>query len=289
MLAPRFITIGDNCLDVYLAQSNYAVGGNALNVGADWREAGIDAQYIGAVGTDQAAELILTGISQAGLDPQNIVRLPGKTGVTFIRLDKGDRQLLFEEFGVGLDLTIGDEQLAQIAQADWVHVVGTNPNARITPRLVQAGARVSVDLSTYHNLHDLNGVTVAFASIDSAGHDSAASLARDILAAGAEIAVIMRGEHGSLLLSETVSVTTPAETILAVDTCGAGDSYIAAFVAAYWQGKPLVECMAVATDKAAQTCTYLGGWLQRMAATPAWLTQYAVDRGVSPLTAEGEK
>lgn len=268
-----FFTIGDNCLDVYVAQGYYAVGGNAFNVAANWVLHGLRPRYLGAVGDDRAAALLLDGVREARLDPEDVRRLPGLTGVTFIRLQDGDRQLLHEEFGVGLDLTLSDEEIRAAAAGSWAHVQGTSPDALIVPRLVQAGARVSVDLSTYHDTSDLDGVAVAFASVDDPG--AAHPLAERILEAGAQLAVVMCGAQGSFAFDRWSAHTRPAEDIVPVDTCGAGDSYIAGFTAAYAGGAAILESMAAATTAAAATCLHFGAWQQSLPPIPPWLQEQA--------------
>jgi fructoselysine 6-kinase len=57
-----------------------------------------------------------------------------------------------------------------------------------------------------------------------------------------------------------------------VDTCGAGDSFIATFLAAYQvDRKPAAEALRAATAAAAQTCLYVGGFPQQPRRIPDWL------------------
>jgi fructoselysine 6-kinase len=64
-----------------------------------------------------------------------------------------------------------------------------------------------------------------------------------------------------------------AAAILPVDTCGAGDSYIAAFIAAHVEGATIPAALAAGTRSATQTCLHLGGFRQRTAPIPAWLAE----------------
>jgi fructoselysine 6-kinase len=65
--SPMLVAVGDNCLDVFLNKDLLTVGGNALNVAAQWRRNGWPARYFGAVGTDREAEVVLAEIAAVGL------------------------------------------------------------------------------------------------------------------------------------------------------------------------------------------------------------------------------
>ena len=62
-----------------------------------------------------------------------------------------------------------------------------------------------------------------------------------------------------------------------VDTCGAGDSFIATFLAAFQiDRKPAAEALRAATAAASQTCLYVGGFRQQPRRIPEWLlSKYA--------------
>jgi len=48
-----------------------------------------------------------------------------------------------------------------------------------------------------------------------------------------------------------------------VDTTGAGDSFIAGFLAAFLGRAPLQRCLEAGRDHASRTCTHVGGFPQR--------------------------
>lgn len=270
------IAIGDNCLDVYVEQDRVTVGGSALNVAAQWRAAGRGARYLGAVGTDAAAEIVRGAAVEAGLRPEEITPLPGRTGVTLIRLRDRDREFLHEDLGVGPSWD-PPGLVAATAGSAWCHVTGTAPQAAIPRQLVEAGRRVSVDLLGRPNgdQGSLAGVEIAFTSCDGDAAEARAA-AGALVAAGAAVGVVMRGADGSLALHSGEFFDTRAERITPVDTCGAGDSFIAAFVAAHLEGAGIADALGAATRSATRTCLHLGGFPQRVLPVPGWLAeQYA--------------
>lgn len=267
----RFVSLGDNCLDVYLEQDRVTVGGSALNVAAQWRAAGLDSAYVGAVGKDRPADLVRRGVQIAGLDPLHLRALDGRTGVTKIRLVAQEREFVAEDLGVGVDWA-GEGIEADTAHAAWCHVTGTSPAAAIPRRLVQSGRRVSVDLLGRPNggQGSLEGVEIAFTSSDGTRAEAEAD-ARGLIDAGAHLAVVMRGSQGSLAIVDGTVHAVSADAITPVDTCGAGDSFIAAFIAAHASGSDPASTLTAATHAATATCLHLGGFPQEAIPIPDWL------------------
>jgi len=271
------VAVGDNCLDVYLTKDVMTVGGNALNVAAHWREAGWPARYFGAVGQDVEATVMLDEIEKAGLSPDDVETRPGQTAVTLLREKAGDRKFLLEDLGVGRDYMPADQHYRAIAAADWVHL-GTNSNPDLVRRLVADGVRFSVDISTAHASLPLRGVPMVFASGPDDPNESVVPLAERLHSAGAVQVVVTCGSRGAFFREVDGTLRhAPATPIAVVDTCGAGDSFIATFLAAYEPGKkPAAQALREATAAASQTCLYVGGFPQQPRRIPEWLlTKYA--------------
>ncbi|NDV18101.1 carbohydrate kinase [Pseudodesulfovibrio sp. JC047] len=69
-----------------------------------------------------------------------------------------------------------------------------------------------------------------------------------------KLAVLTRGEKGSLLLSHTSFSDLPGESVPIKDTIGAGDAFTAALALAYLNGQSLDEINRYATMVAAYVC-----------------------------------
>jgi fructoselysine 6-kinase len=265
------LAIGDNCLDVYLSKGCLTVGGNALNVAAHWRQAGLASRYFGAVGPDPEGRAILDGVALAGLDPGDVEVHLGDTAVTLLRDWMGDRTFLLEAFGVGENFLPSASADAAIAAAPWVHL-GTNANAALVRRLVEESTPFSVDVSTTHLALPLQGVPLVFASGPGDPDVPIAPLIAALRSAGASRVVVTCGSRGAFFEDGSGPVHAPAAPVTVVDTCGAGDSFIATFIAGYCvDGIAPAEALARAAIAAASTCTYLGGFPQTPRPIPASL------------------
>ncbi|MGE4251184.1 MAG: PfkB family carbohydrate kinase [Parvibaculaceae bacterium] len=262
----RIAAVGDNCIDHYLPPvDRRLVGGNAVNVAVNLVRLGYEAAYFGAVGDD--AEGVRTrnvldriGVDLAGL---RIIR-PGRTSHTVIATDAdGDRHFVAEDFGVCRGYRPDDRDLARLATMRHVHI-GWLDDEGVTKRtLAAAGVSVSQDLSVNAESRNIapDGLVIAFVSCD--GDDvEARSVLDRTLALGARLAVIMRGHRGSLAGASGDVFTGAALATRVRDTTGAGDSFIAGFLAARMEGKPVAECLACGHAAAAQACRIFGGFEQ---------------------------
>ncbi len=268
---PRLIAVGDNCLDVYIDKNTMAVGGNALNVAVQWHRAGRNARYFGAVGDDAEAEILLDEVARAGLPVKDVERRAGKTAVTLLRETNGDRHFLLEDLGVGHGYLPSDERFTALAGADWVHL-GTHSNPELLRRLATNQIPFSVDVSTRHLDLELRGVRLVFASGPEDTARPVAPLLEALLAAGAQRAVVTCGERGAFYGDGTAFHAVPAHRVPVLDTCGAGDSFIARFIDAFCiDGHAPLDAMTAATRAAADTCQHKGGFPQELRAAPDWI------------------
>jgi fructoselysine 6-kinase len=242
-------------------------------VAVSWLRRGVEARYIGAVGTDEAGPLVVEMAAAMGLAAGDFNVVDGATGVTLIRLDGGNRRFLYEEFGVSAKWVIDPASASDLASCDWVHLAGPCATGVPLELLREARARISVDLSTDHNVPRLTGVEVAFASWTEGLTYGADALAVRLLDAGARVAVVTCGAAGSVARGHGRGAVASAEAtpITPVDTTGAGDSFIASFVCDYIAGRTLQAALNAATVAATSTCTHVGGIDQRPREVPEWL------------------
>jgi fructoselysine 6-kinase len=283
----RLTAVGDNCLDVYLTYDRLTVGGNALNVAAQWHRNGWDARYFGAVGNDPEGDIVLDEIAAAGLSVSDIEGRLGSTGVTLLSHESGDRSFLLEDLGVGERFEPADAAYAEIAASHWVHL-GTNSSPELVRRLVADRVQFSVDISTAHGTLPITGVPLVFASGPDSPDESVEPLARELRLAGAQRVVITCGNRGAYFSDGHEMLHEPATEVDVLDTCGAGDSFIATFLTSYCcDDLGPAESLRRAAQAAGQTCTHLGGFPQQPRAVPDWLLSKYAEYTAPILDAKG--
>jgi fructoselysine 6-kinase len=256
-------SVGDNCVDRYLGAPALALaGGNALNVAAGLSAAGLKSYYLGAVGEDANAELILDGARGAEVATDRVRRLPEPTGVTEVRLGSdGDREFVDERYGASAGYRPDADDIAFLRTCSWVHCVNlADPEALI----VQLdGVPVSFDFGMESSAELVAQLAprleIAFFSGAGLDREQAVALGERAVAVGAALAVVTRGRSGSMALNSSV-IEVPAQPVDVVDTLGAGDALIAAVIAARVRGQEIEQALAAGSAAAARACRHYGAW-----------------------------
>lgn len=260
-------TVGDNCIDRYgppLGRS--FVGGNAVNVAVHFARLGNRAAYFGAVADDADGRRIRARLAGERVDVAGLRSEPGVTAFTDIAFgERGERIFAFEEFGTCRGYQPNEADLSRLVRMRHVHLGWLDDQGTLKARLAAAGVSVSQDVSVNADPADLSpaGLAIAFASAPDAGDGAAEALVRSLLAAGARLAVVMRGARGSIASDgRGVAETGIVPVAEVIDSTGAGDTFIAAFLDAHLAGASLQASLAAGRDRAALTLGHFGGFPQ---------------------------
>lgn len=253
-------TVGDNCVDRYLPPVGLsAIGGNAVNVAVHLRKHGLRTAYFGAVGRDDDGRRMLDCFKENGLNIEHVQVNEGVTAYTNLVIDEsGDRIVAFEEFGVCRPYRPSEADIGALLSMRHVHIGWLDDGGDLKRRLRKAGISLSQDIAVNPGADDL---TVAFGSAGP-DMDAAVELATSYLSQGAELAVVTRGTRGSIATDGSALVQTGILPVEVSDTTGAGDTFIAGFIAKRLAGGSLQECLEAGRDAAAVTCTHFGGFPQ---------------------------
>ncbi|MBS0565014.1 MAG: fructoselysine 6-kinase [Proteobacteria bacterium] len=260
--------VGDNCIDRLTgAISGDLVGGNAVNVAVQAARLGLCAAYAGAVGPAGEAEgdRVAAALAANSVDARLLERRDRPTSLTLVHVGPdGDRRFLHEDFGACAGWTAGADALAVLARARHVHIGWLQDGGALRRALAGSGPSLSQDVSVNAAPADLGvaGLDLAFASLPAQAAANAEARARDLVEKGAKAAVVTLGLAGSLALAEGRVWRAPAPAVAAIDTTGAGDAYIAGFLAARFSGAGIAGAMAAGHENAARCCLHPGGFPQ---------------------------
>ena len=263
----RLLAVGDNCVDHYVELGKRFPGGNALNVAVyASRLPGVEADYVGVVGTDSLGDFMVNQIQAQGLDTSLLRRKEGVTAVTTILVRDGERVFADYHEGVQMNAVLPRESLPDISRYDLVHFTVWGFGREHVEWMKEShGVKLSCDFSS--QLDDPR--TEIMSSLDYSFF-SGGNLIRDGVDPEHKIrglkertqglVVMTLGEHGSLVYDGEELYRSEAPPVEVVDTLGAGDSYIAGFLCARLRGETILKAILKGHEAAREICTHLGAW-----------------------------
>ncbi|WP_018526732.1 PfkB family carbohydrate kinase [Alkalispirochaeta alkalica] len=264
----KIICVGDNVVDCYLDQQTYYPGGNAINVAVNCRRFGAtEAAYMGIFGDDSEADHIKWVLTQEGVSYHGSRVISAASGHPQVSLTAdGDRVFIggpqdTAQHIVRIRLT--GQDIAYIRGFDVCH---SSCYSGIEPELasLSEATNVSFDFSTRHEPDYIDQVAPHLRyAFFSGSHLEMAELEEIVETChsyNVEVVGITRGSEGAFFSKSGKHFMQPVKSAFnIVDTMGAGDSFIAAFLTHYVDGVPITEALDIAATKAAWTCGFFGG------------------------------
>ncbi|MET4643513.1 ribokinase [Streptomyces sp. NBC_01724] len=236
-------------------------GGKGANQAIAAARAGGDVLMIGAVGDDAYGVRLRAELEHAGVETDLLHTAEGPSGTAHIVVDDtGGNAIVVIPGANGTVHTLGPGEMAAIAEADLLLLQLELPLSAVVEgaRMAHAqGVRTILTPSPVQPLPD-----ELFGNVDLLipnEHEAAALSGKTEPHAAAEIllrhvpeVVITLGSKGCLYAargSETVHF--PAPEVTAVDTTGAGDTFVGALAVALGEGRAVPEALAWASIAAA--------------------------------------
>jgi fructoselysine 6-kinase len=263
----RILAIGDNCIDDYVELGKRFPGGNALNVAVyASRFDGVEADYLGVVGSDNNGEFLISQITKEGLSREHLIVKEGTTAVTKIVIRNGDR--VFAEYieGVQAEKQIDFKDIPEPNRYEIIHfTVWGFGREHIKTLKETTSALVSCDFSGQLDdpridvMRHLNVSFFSGSKIVEKGDDPVPIIKR-LKEKTPGIIVMTLGAYGSLVYDGATLYRGEAKKVKIVDTLGAGDAYIAAFLLNTKKGKTIAESIKAGHVSAAKICERLGAW-----------------------------
>ncbi len=263
MLRPaKILAFGDNVVDCYRDQNLMFPGGNCVNHAVFARRAGAKTAYAGAVCDDDAGRLIRQALVEEGVDVSLLRTESGQTAYCVIETQEGERIFVGANLGVSI-IAPSRADLARLTDFDAIHTGRSSHVDAWLPRFAEA-TKVSYDLATVHDSDRIAEVAphcflIAF-SAGGTSREEALALAQLARTAGARWSLVTRGVEGALLAGEAGMFEVPAQPVEAIDTLGAGDTYIANVLVGLLNNYHPDIVLKRAAEAAAQTCLTRGAF-----------------------------
>ena len=260
------------------AESNVAIGVVRLDGSAVW---------LGRGGNDSFGQLIARELRAEKVDTVAVVDEKAATALMLKERPRpgSSRVTYYRRCQAGSRLRADDIPPGVVEQGKILHItgitaaLGEEPHAALhvaIDRAKQAGRMVSFDVnhraslwtdgvsavSTYRAL--ARRADVVFAGADEAEFVTGESDLRQqidrLLGYGVRQVVIKLGASGAVAASESAIEARAAHPVSVVDTVGAGDAFVAGWLAEMARGAGVESCLEVATACGALACTGHGDW-----------------------------
>ena len=265
-------------------------GGCANNVAIALARLGISAGAMGKVGTDAFGDLILQGLTDDGINTIGMQQDANvSTSFTFVAVASDGERTFYHYIGANGELCEADLNWEVIKSAKILHVAGAlvmprfdgAPMANVLRKAKELGIITSLD-----TVYDATGkwmetlkpclpyVDMFMPSIVEAQYLTGLSDYREITQFfrdnyGIHTIVIKMGENGSYASTPEAEHLAPAYPVNVVDATGAGDAYVAGFLAGNimnWDLKATAE-LASATGAACVTAIGTTAGIQNLEET----------------------
>ena len=255
------------------------LGGNGANTSYTLAKMGAPVRLMAWLGNDPPGQYLLDVLTAAGVDMRWVRRSTAATAATVALVASSGDRLFLHCPGVSAEASATAIEFTPDLLAGVSHLHLANPFA--LPRLRHDAAEclrrarqasLSTSLDTGWDALDrwlddlgpcLPFVDLLFTNADEArmltGRSTPAQAAAELRRLGARTVIVKLGAEGCLVLSPRRQTHVPAVRVNIVDTTGAGDCFVGAFLAALHQRRSLVQAARIANSVGALVVQHLGG------------------------------
>jgi ribokinase len=256
-------------------QFTLMLGGKGANQAVAAGRSGAPTSFVGCVGDDLFHDLVVDGLTDAGVDLTHLRTVPGPTGIAHIRVDASAQNdiVMVPLANAALSTDQIDRALAALAPTTSVLLTQLETpsalTAHITARGREHGMTVILDPAPAAELEpaiwrsiDIVTPNETEASLISGIEVTDAATAelagRWFLDQGVGAAVITLAGQGSCVVTPEGVAVIPPYPVEAVDTTAAGDAYAGYLGAALAAGSSLTDAVRLASAAGALTVTKQG-------------------------------
>ncbi|WP_406380865.1 ribokinase [Streptomyces sp. NBC_01618] len=236
-------------------------GGKGSNQAVAAARAGAEVTMIGAVGDDAYGALLRSNLEHAGVDTDLLHTTEGPSGTAHIVVDDtGANSIVVIPGANGTVTGLGPGEMAAIAGADLLLLQLELPLSAVLEGARVAHAQGVRTILTPSPVQPLPSELLDYVDVLIPGEHEAAALsgsadphaAAQTLLGQVPAVVITLGSKGCLYAARGGEpVLFPAPEVTAVDTIGAGDTFVGTLAVALGERRPVPESLAWASSAAA--------------------------------------
>jgi fructoselysine 6-kinase len=236
----KVLGLGDNVVDKYVHIHTMYPGGNALNFSVYAKQLGVESSYMGIFGSDTASDHIQAVLTQLGVETSRCRQVEGENGYALVTVQDGDRVFAgSNNGGVQQDhkLDLSEEDLKYLRAFDLIHTSYYSYIEEELDKIKSLAIPLSFDFSDEFTDADIERISpyvrFSFLSCSHLKENEVIDLVHKVYSFGSEIVVATRGAEGAVLYDGNNIYRQKPNVVEAIDTLGAGDSFITAFLLSY--------------------------------------------------------
>lgn len=255
-------------------------GGCAANTGIGLAKLGVETAIIGKVGRDGFGDFVVNRFAQYGIEVGGVARdEETATSATMVLVHSDGERSFLHYLGANATFRVEDVDFECVKRSKVLHIAGAQvlpafdgaPMAGLLKRAQAAGVTTALDTvwDATGRWMELTGPSLPYtdyflpsyeeARMLAGGLDTPKEVAQFLLDAGAKVVALKLGHQGCYVRAANgEEVRLPALPVNAIDALGAGDAFVAGFLAGVVRGWNLEQCARFATAVGASCVTALG-------------------------------
>lgn len=253
-------------------QVTFSSGGGATNAAVTFARQGLHAMFIGKLGDDPAAHMVLDDLHKDGVDTSRVKTVKDvNTGYSTILLDPdGDRTVLVYR-GASAGFQPDDFDLHGL-EADWVYITSLAGSLESIQKIIEAAKRMNAKIGINPGrkelerpdqlkqlLHQVDLLTLNKEELQQLVEgDSDQDLVRHA-SDMSPITIMTDGPRGVVATDRQKIITAGMyEDVPVIDRLGAGDAFGSAFTASIAKGRTLAEAIKWASANSTSVVGVIG-------------------------------
>jgi len=220
------------------------------------------------VGNDLFGQKIRLELEKNGVNTKRLVSINGKTGMAFIAVEPNGERSIYTFMGSNSNFKFEKEDISLIKHSEILHITGmyievveeASKHAKLlsfSPGNILASYGLDALYQILKKTHILFLNKKEVTLLTGGNYDEGAKF---IVDNGVPFVVVTLGKEGSKVYTKNKYVHCPARKLKAIDTTGAGDSFAAGFITAFFKKNNLKDCLKLGTQSASTCIKKFGGF-----------------------------
>jgi sugar/nucleoside kinase (ribokinase family) len=252
--------------EVDIENLRVSLGGSASNFAVEISRLGLKSGIMARIGNDHYGKYISSFFRREKINTERLIPIKEKTGMAFISVDPQGERSIYTFMGANSKFELDREDIKLIKNSKILHVTGMyievveeaaehakilslNPGSLLSSYGMDA---LETILKKTHILF-LNKKEVTH--LTGKTYEQGAEL---LVEKGIPYVVVTIGKEGSVVYTKNYNIHQPSTGKNALDTTGAGDSFAAGFINAFFNKKSLKECLNQGNESASRCVTRMG-------------------------------